>query len=200
MKRLACITIAAGNSSRLGEPKQLVQLKGQSLLTHTLQLAKSVTNEVTCVLGFNAGEMSNQVADLLIPYINNLNWQQGMGTSIASGIDSLNEKVDGVLILLCDQWAINQNDLNELVLAWQSNPEKIIACKYYEAKHDQKVLGAPAIFPRAYFDELRELKETGARSLLNKHRENLLSFVLEQAALDLDTPQDLEHFKQVNGL
>jgi molybdenum cofactor cytidylyltransferase len=203
MKRLTSIILAAGSSSRLGQEKQLVKLNGTTLLRRMAELASTLTPKTLCVLGFNSNAMLAEIQDINVDSIINENWSQGMGTSIAHGIKYQNTKVDAVLILLCDQWKINKEDLSRLVLAWNnmgdgvnddSTHNRIIASYYFN--QNNKIFGAPCIFPKKYFPELSQLTKTGARYLLEKYKKQVTAVELSNAAFDLDTQQDLKQLRE----
>jgi molybdenum cofactor cytidylyltransferase len=192
--QLGLVIIAAGNSSRLGKAKQLVQYGEQTLLGRTIEQAEQLAEHCICVLGFDAEKMQRAITAKKTKLVINTQWAVGMGTSIACGIQQLPANCAAVLILLCDQWAIELADLKTLKSTWQKSPDKIIASEYFEPKLQQTVLGAPAIFPRQFFPQLMPLKETGARKILNQNNDQLIAVPIDHAALDLDTPQDLNNF------
>ncbi len=193
-ENLACILIAAGNSSRLGQPKQLVKCNGETLISRSTKLALNHTQKVCCVLGFEAEMIKSEIQNLPVSFLVNEQWQVGMGSSIACAVAQLEAKARAVLIMLCDQWALEESDIQSLVNTWRKNKRQIIASKYADIRTGKMVLGAPAIFPRAYFNQLLQLKEKGARQLLESNRKNLVAVNLSSAAYDLDTPEDLEEF------
>ena len=196
--------IAAGNSSRLGFAKQLVQLKQQSLLKRAAGFCQQLSQNSVCVLGYNAEIMAKELSSSELPWVLNSNWEQGMGSSIAHGVNSLTSsakdsaQLDGIMILLCDQWALELADLKHLVECWQQSPEKIHACEYQDHKSPSqiKLQGAPAIFPRTFFEPLKQLKKTGARAILQQNQKQLQSHYMPNATFDLDTQQDFDYFKQ----
>lgn len=198
MKSLTCLIIAAGNSSRLGQPKQLVLKSSKSLLRNTVELAESISSQVICVLGYGAERMTLELMDSHTYPVINHNWKQGMGSSIACGVESIKYETDAVMILLCDQWQLTYYDLNDLLKCWQQHPQQIIASEYFDNRKQKSIIGAPAIFPQRYFSELCQLKTTGAKQLIQKHQEFVKTVQLDNAAFDLDVVEDLEEFKRVN--
>ena len=191
MSKLAIIIIAAGNSSRLGQPKQLVSKGHCSLLKYTAEIALQHTQSVTCVVGYDAKTISRELNGLSVECLINLNWQQGMGTSIACGIKNLTQDIDGVMILLCDQWALTSQDLEMLIQQWKQNPTEIVASQYPGKKSEADIIGVPAIFSKQFFNQLAQLKETGARKILMSNLDNVIPLKIQNAELDLDTPEDL---------
>jgi len=197
---LGIIIIAAGNSSRLGVNKQLVEIKGVTLLERSITIAKGLENPLICVLGFEADRIKSQLALNNHDFIINNQWQNGMGSSIACGVNYFDQKpfssINALMILLCDQYLIKLDDLQKLKAEWdKNNNSKIVASEYYEPKERKTVQGAPAIFPKDYFQQLTELKEKGARKIIQQNQHKLISVPLENAAYDLDTKNDLQKLK-----
>ena len=121
-------------------------------------------------------------------------WEEGLSSSLRFGLASLPPACDAVLVLLGDQVAVNTDDLGRLAAAWRGE-ESLIAASVY----DQHV-GVPAIFPRLCFSELAELRgDHGARTVLERNNYRLVRVPMANAAIDLDTPEDLavltERFK-----
>lgn len=193
-KKLAILIVAAGCSSRLGQAKQLVQHNSVNLLQKSVKLATTLSDNVLCVLGYQADLMQQQISHLNVQCLVNRNWQQGMGSSIASGVKKLTDQTDGVLILLCDQWALTKSDLKNLIECWQQQPDRIIASHFFSNKQGASVTGSPAIFPSSQFRELQKLKKSGARILL-KDNQSVIHVEMGNAEFDLDTPQDLRDFQ-----
>ena len=183
--RLAGLLLAAGRSERLGEPKQLVKLRGETLVLRAARLLLTQTPNVSVVIGAFAAKIGQQLKGLPIGIVRNNNWQEGMGASIACGMNKIRSDPDGVLIMLCDQWRIEQKDLFRLVRAWKEDPNRITTAAW-----DNKQ-GPPVIFPRHLFDELRKLKgPVGAKNLVNQQAD-VVKIELPNAQFDLDTKTDL---------
>ncbi len=205
MNNLATIILAAGNSSRLGQSKQLLKKNNESLLIRTIRLAMQNTPQVFCILGNEASSLSTIIESEVVKkqpltIVENKNWKTGMGSSIACGIKALPPKTNGVLIMLCDQWVITNNDIKQLINQHLQFPDKIIASHYFEPRLNQQVHGAPAIFPQCYFSELSTLQNTGARNIIKNNLANVVSVDLKNAAFDCDLPEDLVQFynNQIN--
>ncbi len=189
------LVLAAGASKRLGQPKQLVKLGGRPALHIVVTNAVALAgNAVTVVVGANAREMTHLLAHSPASVIVNRSWEEGMASSLRFGLASLPPGCDAVLVLLGDQVAVTADDLKRLAGAWKGE-ESLIAAAVY----DQHV-GVPAIFPRLCFSELAELRgDHGARAVLERNSYRLVRVPMSNAAIDLDTPEDLaaltERFK-----
>jgi molybdenum cofactor cytidylyltransferase len=189
------LILAAGASSRLGQPKQLVKLGGRPALHIVVSNAVSLAgNAVTVVLGAHARELTHLLAHSPASVIVNRHWEEGMASSLRFGMASLPPACEAVLVLLGDQVAVTADDLKRLASAWRGEPSFVAASVY-----DQQV-GVPAIFPRLCFSELAELRgDRGARTILERNAYRLVRVPMSNAAVDLDTPEDLaaltERFK-----
>ena len=190
--KFASILLAAGPSSRLGQAKQLVKFDGESLVRRAAcQLLNLNPVSVTVVTGFASDAVKHELYDLPVRFARNDNWEQGMGGSIACGIQNISAEVDGALITVCDQWRLEDIDLVRLISAWSSDISSISVASW----HDRKtfIYGAPVLFARKYFRELKALKgNKGAKTLIGQHLNEVQFIEMENAACDLDRPEDLE--------
>ncbi len=205
---LGVVIIAAGNSSRLGQAKQLLKVGQQSFLQKVISMAELITQRRVVVLGHEHQRYHAMLNELNQPWCINQQWQIGMGTSIACGVEQLEREQEqtisapplaAVMVLLCDQYQLNSTDLKKLLSQWTMNEHRIIASRYFDNKKQQEVLGAPAIFPCNYFEQLKSLSQTGARKLLMEYRSHVTAVNIASAAVDLDTQDDLQQLKEYNA-
>ena len=179
--------MAAGASTRLGQPKQLVRLRGRSLIERSVRLAQEVSpNRVVVVIGADHLRVRRHLyAKSLRPRIvRSPNWRQGMSTSLKDGLQALPASAHGLLVLLCDQPAIAACDIGRLVRAWRQRPAAPTAAAFSGR------IGAPAIFPRRFFRNLQSLAgDKGARDLLRSNAQTS-TVQMPAAAIDVDTPAD----------
>ena len=176
-----------------GAPKQLLSVKGKTLLRHTAETAlRTNFDKVVIVLGANAERFVKEILDLPVVIAVNENWQKGMGSSIKTGLAALiEENLDAVIIMLCDQPLITAKTLENLAEIFACSGNSIVACKYKET------IGVPALFSSRLFQELLNLKnQEGAKKLIKKHRENAVLVSVPEAEFDIDTIEDYEKFKQ----
>ena len=128
---------------------------------------------------------------MAVKMVHNAAWEQGMGGSVSTGVRSLPGGVAGVLILLCDQWKVDSLDLELLVKSWQTDIAGVFAAKWDAL--DDDAFGPPVIFPKRLFSELESLdSEQGARGLIRKYWPQVTFVDMENAAFDLDDPEDLK--------
>ncbi len=193
-RRLAALVLAAGSSSRLGQPKQMLRYNGELLLMRAVRLAREAgANPVFVVLG--AGyEPIREMLTTLEPEVRvllNRAWERGMSTSLALGAAvAERDEVDDLLVLTCDQIAMTAEHLRELVQA--SHREHVVA-SYYAGRR-----GVPALFPDFSFHALQQLDgDRGARDLLQQ--QDVLSIPLTGGEIDIDTPEDLKHLNPQRG-
>lgn len=189
---LHVVVLAAGASTRLGQPKQLVKLGGRPALHRVVANAVSLTGSaVTVVVGAHAREMTHLLAHSPASVIVNRHWEEGMGSSLRFGVASLPPACEAVLVLLGDQVGVTLDDLKRLTSAW-GGEESRIAASVFDGR-----IGAPAIFPRLCFPELAELRgDQGARLILERNSYRVARVPMSNAAIDLDTPEDLAALTQ----
>jgi molybdenum cofactor cytidylyltransferase len=193
-EQVGIILLAAGGSSRLGKPKQLLLYKGQTLLQNTLSVAlTSNAQSVIVVLGANADILQTEITNGKIHVVVNDDWQEGMGSSIRTGVKAIaeiNPSIEGVILLVCDQPFINSALLNNLITAHQKTGKEIVACTY------GNTFGPPVFFHQSLFSELLQLKgDTGARSIVQKHLDNMEAIPFPEGIFDIDTEGDYQKIK-----
>ncbi|MTJ54319.1 nucleotidyltransferase family protein [Anabaena sp. UHCC 0253] len=193
--KIAIIILAAGASTRMGTPKQLLLYQGCSLLKNTIENAiASLCKPIIVVLGANAENVRSEISESAIKIVENPDWNLGMSSSIRSGITSLItdfENIDAVVITVCDQPFISSEIINHLVAAYHTMGKSIIACEYAET------LGVPVLFSHIFFPKLAVLSEdVGAKKLIKNHNDEVFSIPFPLGAIDIDTPQDYQKLQE----
>lgn len=187
MSKTGIILVAAGESKRLGRPKQLLPFRGTTLLRHAAQTAVSAgIGPVVVVLGARNEECRKTLDGLQVNVVVNQRWEEGIGTSIAIGMNAiLTEDPEGVIVMLCDQPCVSVAALKRLELEQSLTNSDIIASSY------DGTAGPPALFMSCCFDELLALRGAqGAKALLaDTKRVALVAF--PEGGLDVDEPGDL---------
>ena len=190
------LIIAAGNSSRLGRPKQL-EIRSDnnlSLLQHVIQEANIANHgQVIVVLGSEIELIQKQILSNDCIVLDNTDWKLGMSTSIVKGIRFIeNQKVDGVIIVLSDQVHIDHSYFNDIVNSINNNEALIVFSKYEESS------GPPIYFDKKFFKELSLLQgDVGANSVLQKHIDLATSIDFALGHIDIDYESDIQRLKDL---
>ena len=197
--KVPLILLAAGESKRMGTPKQLLSYKGNSLIRHAATTAiASECTLVIVVLGANSDRISAELTDLPVQITYNTQWQQGISASIATGIKALLEKnlnFDAVIVALADQPLITASVYNRLIERYYQNEVKAVASNY------SNTIGVPALFDRTLIPKLLEMKhQGGAKQLLKRYSDRALNLDLPEAAIDIDTPTDYQQLLEMRSI
>ena len=184
---VAGVILAAGSSSRLGTPKQLLRYRGETLLHRTVRLAIAAgLDPVHVVLGCDASAVGAALKELRgrVTTVVNSDWQAGMGSSLAVGIASLPAGAGAALVLVTDQPRLSHAILAEIAAAYRTGGAALVASRYASG-----AVGVPGLFARRYFPELTRLAgDRGARALFARHRGQLVTVAFPAGDLDIDTP------------
>jgi molybdenum cofactor cytidylyltransferase len=191
---IAAVVLAAGASTRLGKPKQLIEIEGEQLLRRTVRLALEVgCAPVFVVLGFEAERMRAQLEGLGATAAVNERWTEGMGSSLRSGMEAVcarEPQPRGVLLLVCDQPRLTVEHLRKL-LAEQGGDDSAIVASEYAGR-----AGVPAVFGRQYFAELLAVEgDRGAREVIRRHGEAVRAVAWPEGEIDLDRAEDLKKLR-----
>jgi molybdenum cofactor cytidylyltransferase len=201
---IAVLILAGGSSSRFGSCKLLAEYQGEALISYSLSAAKKFAPQSTYLLTgawhqtlVEAAENSDLLAGVKV--LHHQDWQQGMGNSIAKGMQSIANNYDAVLIMLSDQPLLTLPDYQQLIAGLDNTAEQSdhksadISCAFYADKR-----GVPAVFKRVCFEELLKLSgDRGAQKLLYDDRYQRVEIALPNAAIDIDYPQALTQLNTV---
>ena len=196
--KIAILILAAGESKRMNGIKQLLPWKNTTLLGNAIEQAiQSKGNTVYVVLGANANRIASTIAHYNIQSIENKNWKNGLGNSIACGVNFLEENqlhYDAILITLADQPLITAAYYNSLIDKYAQKEAKIIAS---ETNNTPSV---PAIFDAVYFEKLAELNEDkGAKEILIAAQKEVYVLRSNTKMMDIDTQRAYEELYQSFG-
>jgi len=183
------IILAAGNSSRMGTPKQLLDYKGKTLLQTVIDEALTANNTpLTVVLGANAEEILAKHQNNQVNFVINKDWESGMASGIVAGLSSViekNDKTQSIIIAVADQVFIKMSTFNNLIEKHHKTGKNMIASGY------AGTIGTPVLFGKVYFDALLSLKGTeGAKKLLKQYPQDVETVVFEGGETDIDTETD----------
>jgi molybdenum cofactor cytidylyltransferase len=197
IEKCAIVILAAGKSSRMGSPKQLLPYKGKTLLRHAVDIAlETGCQSVFVVLGANSELMRNEVKDKPVIIIENTGWQEGMASSIRCGLENIMRTIlrpESVIFMVCDQPYVNSSLLLNLVNKRTRTGMPIVASCY------EDIIGTPALFYKSIFPALMELKgDRGARKLITDNPEKVATVLFPEGRTDIDTASDYELLKKEN--
>ena len=191
-RNVGAIILAAGASTRMGEPKQLLAFDGSTLVRRAAHAALSSTSrEVVVVVGANAERVGKEVADLPVTIVFNGRWSEGMGTSVRAGLEASDgERVLAAAVLMpCDQPHLSAEVLNRLMDAHHETGKPIVVSGYEE------VWGVPMLFARSLWPELRVLAgDRGAQGVARRHAGEVECVPFPLGAFDVDTRADYGAF------
>jgi molybdenum cofactor cytidylyltransferase len=193
---VGAVILAAGSSSRLGSPKQILQFRGQSLLRRAARAALDAGCRPVIVVTGASAELSRRELDGLdVRETFNPHWETGMASSIAAGLEGLaGAEVAAAVILLCDQPHVTANVLSGLVEAHRATGRPVIASAYGGS------FGVPALFSRPLFAELALLEGgAGAKQVIQRHASEACFLPFGEGEVDVDTPEDVSRLRAADA-
>ncbi len=193
---IGLVILAAGASTRMGTPKQLLPYRGRTLIEHIVEQARaSVCHPIIVVLGANAERIKPKLTSFNIRAIENLSSVEGMSSSIRAGVEVLtaeNPHLKAVVLMVCDQPFVSTQLVNQLVENYRQANSLIVASEY------MGVLGVPTLFDNTLFPHLMALSgDVGARKLIKRFSQNTIQVPAPEVAFDLDTPADYERLSNL---
>ena len=188
---IALVILAAGASTRMGRPKQLLPWGQDNLLRHAIKQARSTgLKQILVVLGANAQVIKKNSGRHSVDTVTNPDWEEGLGSSLSYGIQQLSESQQsfrGVLVMLADQPLLDKDYLNELITAFQNREKGIVVTSY------GKRVGVPAVFHSRYFERLKVLnKDFGAKEIIQRYKNDMFVVDPKGKAVDVDTWEEYE--------
>ncbi len=195
--RVSAVVLAAGTSTRMGRPKQLLPLGGTTVLAHTIENIRSAgLDEIVLVLGASAEAIRQQLPQALIENLKivvNHAYRQGMASSLREGLSHVDPRSDAALILLGDQPFIQPQTLRQIMDGHRGSRAQIVIPSY------QGNRGNPVLLGRSVFSEVMALEgDTGCRAIFNNHLDTIFKVEVEDPGilLDLDIQEDYDRLKQ----
>ncbi|WP_141619920.1 NTP transferase domain-containing protein [Myxococcus sp. AB036A] len=185
------VLLAAGGSSRLGHPKQLVRYQGSTLVRRAAEAAASLRcGPVVVLLGASRDAVSAELTGLAVRTVDHADWAAGPGGSLRAGLRALREMeppaLDAVLVLLCDQLRVDAAHLRTLLDTFERTRASVVASAYEDTR------GVPALFAREVFPELEALSPgQGARGVIARVASRVVDVPLPGGGDDVDTPEDV---------
>jgi molybdenum cofactor cytidylyltransferase len=193
---ISAIVLAAGESKRMGRPKQLLEWQEKPLLLHSLEsLINSSADEIILVLGHEADRIRAALPALPIKIVINRDYQQGMASSLRQGLLAMDPSSEAFLVLLADQPGIGPEIVNTIIRTFrQADPKRGIVRPVYRGRP-----GHPVLIGAQYLQEALQLHgDVGARRILMNHPGDILEIAVDQDAVlkDIDTPEEYQNYKK----
>jgi molybdenum cofactor cytidylyltransferase len=193
--QIGAVILAAGGSSRLGQPKQLLSLHGKTLVRSVIDAAREAgCSAIVVVIGNNGEKLHRELANANVIEVRNANWHGGIGSSIRSGVQALREHapdVEATFLLACDQPAVNACLIEDMIATHVATKKDIVASSYADT------VGVPALFDRSLFEDLLSLgDEAGAKSIILQNRQRVAEFAFPEGVIDIDTWEDWEKLNE----
>lgn len=187
--KTAILILAAGNSSRLGKPKQMLGYKDSTLLKNTIAEASLVSEaKIIVITGANHQLIEEDLDPSRIKIVYNPDWEFGMSSSIVNGLQSvlrLYPEIENCIFAVCDQPYVSSVIFENLIQEHYKTGKGIAASEY------AGTLGTPVLFNKKYFSALLELKgQEGAKKIINIFSDDRVSVVFEKGNIDIDTEED----------
>ena len=146
------LVLAAGRSSRLGRPKQLLEYRGRTLLDNTLDVARSCNfDQLIVALGGAGADVKQQVDLSGCSVVDNVHYTSGCSSSIVAALDTVDDRADGLVLLLGDQPDVATTSVDALLATARDAPASIVVCRYDDGR------GHPFWFSRSTFDAMSGL-------------------------------------------
>lgn len=191
MRNVGAVILAAGDSSRFGQPKQLLMFRGETLVRRAVRAATEAgCGPVVVVVGESRSAIQADLRETSAIVIENPEWQRGLGTSVRRGTRYLLETVpaiDALVLMVCDQPLVESSTIAALIAEQKKTRKPIVASGY------SGTLGVPALFDRSCFGALLALPDdSGAKTLIETRPDDVASVVFHEGAIDIDTPADYE--------
>lgn len=196
MSKTAVLILAAGESKRIGKPKQLLPYKKSNLLLEKIKQFQSLDRvQVFVVLGAYFKDIFPLLRELPVKVVMNTNWQEGMGSSLSKGIELIQKKemFDRVLITLSDLPLMESSHYEELIELSKNTGKRIIQTEY------EDTAGVPVIFDKSLFRSLARLKnDEGAKPLIEKYKKEVLKLRSKTPYFDVDTPEEYQKLMELS--
>lgn len=194
---ISAILLAAGESRRMGEFKQLLPFQGKTFVECCVDnLLASGVDEIIVVTGHREAEIRQALAKRKIKFAFNADYRAGMSSSIQCGAQSLDEKTNAILIALADQPQISSGIISKVIAAYEKERPLLLVPRYANRR------GHPIILDAKLREEILTLDPSqGLRQVVQRHKDQALYLEMRSEAvlLDFDYPQDYQNYLQQEG-
>ena len=186
---IVAVVLSAGESSRMGRPKALLPIDGQTFIERIVAALKQTkVGKIIVILGHNARELQSKISHLPVEILINTDYKLGQLSSLQLAVRNLQPDLDcdGMLVHLVDHPYLAPALVEEMIRRFYETRKRIIVPKFHGKR------GHPVIFSNALFDEILSAPtEEGAKAVVNAHRAETLEIETEEEgiAVDIDTPE-----------
>jgi molybdenum cofactor cytidylyltransferase len=190
---IAAIVLSAGESSRMGSPKALLEIAGQTFIERIISvLSQTRAGRIVIVLGRHVEEIKERISRLPVRIVVNRDYKKGQLSSLQAAIRSLDaDEVDGILVHLVDHPFLSSNLVDTMIEQFYATGKKIVVPIHCGKR------GHPVLFARSLFPELLDAPlEQGAKAVVRAHQSETLEIESAEmgVAIDIDTPKEYEEF------
>lgn len=191
---ISAIVLAAGQSRRMGQPKQLLEWQGSTLLQHVLRnVIRSIADETILVLGYEAERIGKTLSGLPVRIVVNPDYPSGMASSLQRGLLAMEPISEAFMFVLADQPGVGPDIINAVIRTFrQTGLKRRIVRPVYRGRP-----GHPILMSADYRQDLLQLKgDVGARQILSDHPEDITEIEVDRDAVlvDMDTPEDYRKY------
>ncbi len=187
---ISAVVLAAGESTRMGICKQLLDVEGKAMIEHVIEsLQESRIDEIVVVLGCMAEEVASKLPKKGVKTVFNSRYKEGQSTSIKIGLEAIDPRADAAIFLLSDQPFVGAKVLDRLVEEYERTHTSILIPTYKGRR------GNPVLMDRTLFQEsIRVSGDVGARSVVLRHEDEVVEVEVDEPGIlfDVDTIEDLE--------
>ena len=188
--RVVGVILAAGGSSRLGEPKQLIKWRDHPLIWHAVRAAEGL-DRVVVVIGEQDGDLRKVLKKEPVELIENENRDQGQSSSVRAGLESISDGTEAVVFLLADMPFVSSELVSALVQRYRQTMSPLVATWAGGRRAN------PVLFDRETFPDLLKLKgDQGGRAIFRRYEREFVEWD-DTVLLDVDTPEDLERLREL---
>ena len=186
---IVAVILSAGESRRMGRPKALLPIDGQTFIERIVAALKQTkVGKIIVILGHNARELQSKISHLPVEILINTDYKLGQLSSLQLAVRNLQPDLDcdGMLVHLVDHPYLAPALVEEMIRRFYETKKRIIVPKFHGKR------GHPVIFSNALFDEILSAPmEEGAKAVVNAHRAETLEIETEEEgiAVDIDTPE-----------
>jgi molybdenum cofactor cytidylyltransferase len=205
---VSAIVLAAGMSTRMGQNKMLLNFRDKPLIVHAVDtLLASEIDEVIVVLGHEAEKVRDQLERSIglankaapgkpVRLVQNSDYQNGLSTSVRTGVEAVSRQANGIMIYLADQPLLEPEDLNRIVAGFAAAKEinKSIVVPFFRGER-----GNPVILDASLRDSILGIVgDVGCKGVIKRYPEKVYAIEMENDHVVRDV-DDVQAYKRLSG-